>query len=144
MSYFFTILFVVLFFTSSFSTNTLFAQDMHESTFPKSYDNPQKVKFYDKAGNNVRFWVGLEEITSDLYERAYISAVLETKPEFREVVSGKNYYKLLLLSYEGGNVNEALLIKWVDEALLKLKAFKAKSSPEMYHANLKNEAKLLR
>jgi hypothetical protein len=138
-THFFFVAFLLL-----FSSISAFSQDIPEKYFPKSYENPQKIKFYDKADNYVRFWFGLEEISDNLYERAFLAAVLETKAEFRGVISGKNHFNLLLLSYEAESVTETKVIEWVKEAQAYLSEIKNKSVPSEYIGNLKNEVQLLR
>jgi hypothetical protein len=119
-------------------------QVISENQFPTSYENPQKIKIFEQKGRNVSFWFGLEELTSNLYERAFLTTVLETKAGFINNYPAKNKYRLSIFTFEGENIDEKAIIVWIEEALKYMSDIKAKSTTENYSGNLKQEVHSLR
>jgi hypothetical protein len=119
-------------------------QNVSENQFPASYDNPQKIKIFEQKGRNVSFWFGLEDLTSNLYERAFLTTVLETKAGFINNYPAKSTYRLSIFTFEGDNIDEKTIIVWIEEALKYMSEIKAKSTTDNYSGNLKREVHHLR
>lgn len=126
-----------------FEISNSFGQIVPESSYPKTFDNPQKVQFFDKKSDNVRIWVSFEQLSSNTYERAFLATVIETKAEFKDKFGAKPYFGLILYSFDQ-TVSDITVKKWIDDAFIYMNAIKKKSQAVEYEANLKQEVQTLR
>lgn len=126
-----------------FEISSSFGQTVAESNYPQTFDNPQKVQFFDKNSNHVRIWVSFEQLSSNTYERAFLATVIETKTEFKDKFGAKPYFGLILYSFDQ-MVSDITVKKWIDDAFIYMNAIKKKSHADNYESNLKREVHTLR